>query len=145
MRNEVIEEIQEQPIEIRSRGRPKGTTKDVMELRRAERLEEQERNMGQNDVRRSERIRNQQSALLITDDEIPKNIDKAMESSDWKLWKDAIKEELTSLDRHKIWDVVPRPKNKKIIKCKWIFNIKEDPNTEQRRYKARLVALGCGQ
>lgn len=118
MRNEVIEEIQEQPIEIRSRGRPKGTTKDVMELRRAERLEEQERNMGQNDVRRSERIRNQQSALLITDDEIPKNIDKAMESSDWKLWKDAIKEELTSLDRHKIWDVVPRPKNKKIIKCK---------------------------
>jgi len=40
---------------------------------------------------------------------------------------------------------VPRPKGKRVIKCKWIFNIREDPGTRQRRYKARLVTLGCGQ
>lgn len=26
-----------------------------------------------------------------------------------------------------------------------MYNIKENPNTGQLRYKARLVALGCGQ
>lgn len=79
MRNEVVEEIQEQPIEIRSEGRSKGITKAVMELQRVERLEEQERNIRKNDVRRFERIKNQQSTLLVTDDKIPKNIEKAME------------------------------------------------------------------
>lgn len=49
------------------------------------------------------------------------------------------------MKKHKVWDIVSRPKDKRIIKTKWIFNIKEDPSTGQRHYKARLVALGCGQ
>jgi len=47
------------------------------------------------------------------------------------------------MEKHKVWDIVSRPKDKK--KCKWVFNIKNDPSTEQKRYKARLVALGYGQ
>lgn len=38
-----------------------------------------------------------------------------------------------------------RPKKKKIIKCKWVYNIKQEPNTKQNKYKARLAALGCAQ
>lgn len=53
-----------------------------------------------------------------------------------------MKEELMSMEKHGICDIVSRPTNKKVIKCKWIFDIKENPNT-RHQYKARLVALGC--
>lgn len=54
-----------------------------------------------------------------------------------------MKEEL-SMKKHGICDIVSRPTNKKVIKCKWIFDIKENPNT-RHQYKVRLVALGCAQ
>ena len=54
-----------------------------------------------------------------------------------------MKNELESLQRHQVWDLVNRPKNKKVIKCKWIFNIKENFVAMKRKYKARLVALDC--
>lgn len=138
-------EIHEQPTELKNRGRPRETTKDVMEVRRYLRREEEERELGQRNIRRSERIRDKQSAMLILDEEIPKNIREAQKSDCWKYWKQAVEDELTSIKKHKVWDVVSRPKDKRIIKSKWIFNIKEDPTTGQRKYKARLVALGCGQ
>jgi len=83
--------------------------------------------------------------MLVKDEKIPKTIREAQESNDWKCWKRAMNEELKSMEEHEVWDIVPHPKGKRIIKCKWIFNIREDPGTRQRRYKARLVALGCGQ
>lgn len=143
--NEDVDEIQEQPIELRNKGRPKGTTKAVMELRRNLRREEEKRELRQKNIRRSERISNQQSAMLIMDEEIPKNIKEAKKSNNWKYWRQAVKDELTSMEEHEVWDIISRPKEKKVIKCKWIFSIKEDPTTGQRKYKARLVALGCGQ
>lgn len=48
------------------------------------------------------------------------------------------------MEKHEVWNTVSRLKDEKVIKCKWVFNIKEDPNG-QRRFKARLVAQGCGQ
>lgn len=50
---------------------------------------------------------------------------------DWKHWRQAIYEELMSMKKHKVWDTVPRPNNKRVIKCKWVFDIKEDPSTGQ--------------
>lgn len=70
---------------------------------------------------------------------------EAEQSSDWKYWQQAMKDKLDSMNKHRVWDIVRRQKGKKVIKCKWIFDIKQDPNTGQQRYKARLVALGCGQ
>ena len=83
-------------------------------------------------------------ALMTMENEVPKNIQEAKQSSEWVHWKQAIFEELKSMEKHEVWNTVTRPKNKKVIKSKWVFNIKEDPNG-QRRYKARLVAQGCGQ
>lgn len=50
-----------------------------------------------------------------------------------------MREAITSIEEHKVWDergnnivwdLVPRSRDKKIIKSEWIYNIKEDPNTE---------------
>jgi len=99
-----------------------------MEVQRNRERLEREKLFREEGVRRSERIKNRQSVMLVKDNEIPKNIEDAKKSIDWQYWKQAVKEELTSMEKHKIWDIVNRPKNKKVIKCKWIFNIKEDPN-----------------
>lgn len=143
--NENVDEIQVRPEEIKTKGRSKGTTKAMMEIRKNLRREEEERRREHENVGRSKRIKEQQSAMIIIDKDIPKNVQEAEKSQDWKYWKQTIKEELTSMKKHGVWDIEPRPKDKRVIKCKWVFDIKEDPKTEQQRYKARLVAQGCGQ
>lgn len=139
------EELQRQQEEIRNRGRPKGTTREAIELRRQVQQQEDEQRCREQNLRRSKRIKDQQAAMLSIDEEIPKNVREAQESNNSEDWRQAINEELASMKKYDVWDIVPRPKDKKVIKNKWIFNIKENPNCEQRRYKARLVALGCGQ
>ena len=134
--NQETMEISVETVEERSKGRPRGTTKEVMQVRR--RLEQIE-------VRRSERIRNQH-AMRIQDEEIPKTVEEAKRSSKWEHWNQAMDEEMASMKKHEVWEIIFRPKRKKIIKCKWVFSIKEDRTLEQdRRYKARLVAMWCGQ
>ena len=44
------------------------------------------------------------------------------------------------------WDVVRLPKQKKAVRCKWIFKRKEGlSSSEPPRFKARLVAKGFSQ
>ena len=70
---------------------------------------------------------------------------------DWKQakedpkWKKAMLEELAALEKNKTWDLVPFPVNKKVVSCKWVYTVKQDPNGKIERYKARLVAKGYSQ
>jgi len=52
-----------------------------------------------------------------------------------KEWKQACCEELDSLHRHKVFKLVDPPKGCKVIKNRWVFNLKSDGHK-----KARLVA-----
>ena len=47
------------------------------------------------------------------------------------------------MEINQTWDLVPLPKGKKEIGCKWVFVKKED--SSGIRYKARLVAKGYAQ
>ena len=51
-------------------------------------------------------------------------------------------EELAALEKNKTWDLVPFLVGKKVVNCKWIYMVKQNPNGEIERYKARLVAKG---
>ena len=55
-------------------------------------------------------------------------------------------DEMESLEKNGTWDLVKLPREKKPIRCKWVFKRKEgvSPNDETR-YKARLVAKGYSQ
>ena len=57
-----------------------------------------------------------------------------------KEWKDACREELKSLHKRKVFDLVDRPANRKVIKSRWTFDVKLDG-----RKKARFVAKGFDQ
>ena len=75
----------------------------------------------------------------------PIDIENALSRSDGKLWREAVYEELKALADNKTWELVSRPTNKNIVKCKWVFKRKVGADGEIQRYKARLVAKGFSQ
>src|SRR5690606_22323231 len=75
----------------------------------------------------------------------PKSYHQAKSSAEWKEWQKAMDEELQSLKENQVWEVVPKPANRKIVDCKWVYKVKTDANGYLERYKARLVARGFTQ
>lgn len=47
-----------------------------------------------------------------------------------------------ALLQNKTWHLVPPPKGKDIIGCKWVYKIKRKADGTMDKYKARLVAKG---
>lgn len=76
---------------------------------------------------------------------IPTSFHEIKFRNDRKQWEQAIKDEINSLLINNTWTLVPRPKNKNIVDCKWVFTIKNDEFGKPLRYKARLVARGFTQ
>ena len=60
-------------------------------------------------------------------------------------WKKAMDEEMESLLKNQTWILVKRPKQQKLVSCKWIFKRKGVLGVENTRFKARLVARGFTQ
>jgi len=60
-------------------------------------------------------------------------------------WREAMKSEYQALMKNKTWHLVPRPKGKNIIGCKWVYKVKRKADGTIDRYKARLVAKGFKQ
>lgn len=54
-------------------------------------------------------------------------------------------EEMEALLKNETWILVPLPKGKKMVGCKWVFSIKHKADGSIERYKARLVAKGHTQ
>lgn len=42
-------------------------------------------------------------------------------------WHDAMLEELRALEKNETWDLVKLPSEKKVVSCKWIFSMKQNP------------------
>ena len=57
-------------------------------------------------------------------------------------WDAAMDEEYSSLMANNTWDLVPLPKGRKLVRCKWIYITKYASNGSVEILKARLVAKG---
>ena len=108
-------------------------------------------------VRRSTRIKNlprvnyeeyDDRYLLCAESiniQMPNSYEEIKYRNDRAEWERAIKDEIESLIHNNTWTLVPRPINKNIIDCKWVFAIKNDASGNPYKYKARLVARGFSQ
>jgi len=54
-------------------------------------------------------------------------------------------EEMVALDANVTWELIVLPKDKKVIRCKWVYKIEHNANGSVSKYKARLVAKGYVQ
>ena len=54
-------------------------------------------------------------------------------------------EEYESILKNKVWEVVPRPKDKSVISSKWLFKIKHATDGSVDKFKAKFVARGFSQ
>jgi len=70
-------------------------------------------------------------AIPVVEEAIPSTYREAEVSPESKMWKDAIKEEMSSLHKKDTWELIELPKGKKTIGCKWVYankkgSLKED-------------------
>lgn len=72
----------------------------------------------------------------------PSKVQEALKDPEWV---QAMHEELHQFEKNKVWRLVPRPKNRKIIGTRWVFKNKRDENGAIVRNKARLVVKGYNQ
>jgi hypothetical protein len=73
---------------------------------------------------------------------IPKNLQKALS---YPKWKEAMQEEMKTLHKNNICDLVKLPNGKKVVEWKWVFTVKHKPGGSLERYKGRLVPKGFTQ
>lgn len=81
----------------------------------------------------------------VADLDEPVTYEEAVTCDQAKFWKQAIDEELHSHTKNSTWSLVPLPKGRRVIGCKWVFKLKQSPDGEVQRYKARLCAKGFSQ
>jgi len=69
----------------------------------------------------------------------PTSFKGAVNSPNQKEWMDAIKDEMDSMARNKVWELVDFPPQCKSIGNKWVFKIKRRADRFIDKFKARLV------
>ncbi|KAL9999878.1 putative RNA-directed DNA polymerase [Helianthus debilis subsp. tardiflorus] len=60
-------------------------------------------------------------------------------------WLHAMQAEFSALQENDTWELVPRPHDRPIIRCMWLFRHKFKSDGSLERYKARLVVNGKSQ
>nr|GEV92867.1 retrovirus-related Pol polyprotein from transposon TNT 1-94 [Tanacetum cinerariifolium] len=68
--------------------------------------------------------------------------EEAMKS---KKWRQAMEEEIKSIEKNDTWELTTLPKGQKDIGVKWVYKAKKNAKGEVEKYKAILVAKGYKQ
>jgi hypothetical protein len=75
----------------------------------------------------------------------PRTYAQAMARPDAAEWEVACEAERHAFEHMGVYEVVLRPKGRKVVGSKWVFRIKRGPDGEIQKYKARIVAQGFTQ
>jgi ATP-binding cassette subfamily B (MDR/TAP) protein 1 len=64
---------------------------------------------------------------------------KAIDAASWRL---AIESKMNSIRANGTWHLVKLPRNRKALPCKWVYRLKQVPDSSGPKYKACIVAKG---
>ena len=78
--------------------------------------------------------------VMLLDHDEPTNYEEAMMSPDSTKWLEAMKSEMRSMYKNKVWTLIDLPKDQRSIEIKWISKRKTDADSSVTIYKARLDA-----
>ena len=72
----------------------------------------------------------------------PQSTDEALQNENWKI---AMIDEYSTFLRNNTWSLVDLPTSRKVIGCKQVSRVKENPDGSINKYKARLFEKGFHQ
>ncbi|KAJ4723126.1 Retrovirus-related Pol polyprotein from transposon TNT 1-94 [Melia azedarach] len=76
----------------------------------------------------------------------PSTYKEAVTCTESTQWLAAMGDEIESLHKNQTWELTNRPRDRKIVTCKWVYKKKEgETSVEGIKYKARVVARGFTQ
>lgn len=137
-----------------------------------EALDTQVPDLGQQQLRQSNRLTRKSAALLRSEQShytttalplksfyaltaavdtseviTPNTYAEAMATPEAAHWQAACESEISSLVEHETWKLVKMPTtgNANLVKGRWVFKVKRNKNGQLDRYKARWVARGFSQ
>eukprot|EP00253_Pinus_taeda_P002954 PITA_02954 len=87
----------------------------------------------------------ERASSLLAQAPVNHDPDTFAEASGRPHWEAAMNEEYHSLSANDTWDLVPLPKGRKLVRCKWVYRTKYGPDGKVDKHKARLVAKGFSQ
>ena len=82
---------------------------------------------------------------LLVDLNEPTNYREAAAGHESAKWKEAMDNEMQSMEDNQVWELVDPTPGCKPIGCKWVFKKKTDMDGKVNTFKARLVAKGFTQ
>jgi hypothetical protein len=82
------------------------------------------------------------SYVFNVDVDEPHSFGEALNVEESQHWKKAMDSKFQSLQNNNNWIFNPLPFDHKLVKCKWIIQIKYNANDFMAMHKARLVAKG---
>jgi hypothetical protein len=62
-----------------------------------------------------------------------------------EFWNKAMDEEVEQIEKNDTWELVPRPKDKNVIRTKWVYRNKLNEYGQVTRNTTRLVCKGYAQ
>ncbi|KAL0405649.1 UNVERIFIED_CONTAM: Retrovirus-related Pol polyprotein from transposon TNT 1-94 [Sesamum latifolium] len=75
----------------------------------------------------------------------PATYEEAVTSPNANEWITAMKEEMSSMAKNNVWELVDLPAGRKTIGNKWVLKVKRNADGSIDKFKARLVAKGYTQ
>ncbi|MBW0470028.1 hypothetical protein O181_009743 [Austropuccinia psidii MF-1] len=82
---------------------------------------------------------------FIMTSNVPKTYRLALQCEEKNKWTDAIRRELLSMNKLKVWDIVDLRSDYKLVGTTWVFKLKRNHLHQAVEYKARLCAQGFTQ
>lgn len=82
--------------------------------------------------------------ILITNEGKPESFSKAKCHIEKDYWIQAMKEEMSYLQKNHTYELVPLLRGRRALKNKWAYKLKKNGNSKLLQHKARLVVKGFG-
>ena len=81
----------------------------------------------------------------VVNKSVPTCYSEAIRGDEAEAWKEAMQQEINSLESLTVWKVVTPPRGVKVVPSKWVYSKKYNIDGSLHKYKARLVAVGNRQ